>query len=62
VFTLRALSEDDIAILIRRALADTERGIATLGPDMDNEAIYALASSVGGDARIALNALEAAAL
>jgi len=62
VFTLHALAEEDIAGLIRRALADPERGIAGLNPVMDDEAIEALAASVGGDARIALNALEAAAM
>jgi putative ATPase len=62
VFALRLLDENDIAALVRRALADEERGIAGLNPVMDGEAIEALAASVGGDARIALNALEAAAL
>jgi putative ATPase len=62
VFTLNALTEEHIATLVRRALADEERGIAALKPRMDDEAIEALAASVGGDARIALNALEAAAM
>ncbi|HEY7269457.1 MAG TPA: replication-associated recombination protein A, partial [Dehalococcoidia bacterium] len=48
--------------LVRRALVDKERGIAGLNVVMDGEAIEALAASVGGDARIALNALEAAAM
>ncbi|HXH22821.1 MAG TPA: replication-associated recombination protein A [Dehalococcoidia bacterium] len=62
VFTLNALTEEQVATLIRRALSDGERGIAALNPAMDDEAISALAASVGGDARIALNALEAAAM
>jgi putative ATPase len=62
VFTLNALADADLAALIRRALADRERGLGDLGVEMDDEAVEALAASVGGDARIALNALEAAAL
>ena len=62
VFTLKALDETQIEVLIRRALADRDRGLGELAVDMDDEAVEALAASVGGDARIALNALEAAAL
>jgi putative ATPase len=62
VFALHGLAEDAIAELVRRALTDQERGIAGLHPVMDDEAIEALAASVGGDARIALNALEASAM
>jgi putative ATPase len=62
VFTLKALDEEQIAALIRRAIADEERGLGALKIEMDDEAVEALAASVGGDARIALNALEAAAM
>jgi putative ATPase len=62
VFTLNALDDEQIAALVRRALTDTERGLGGLGVEMDDEAVEALAASVGGDARIALNALEAAVL
>jgi len=62
VFALHLLRERDIAAIVRRALGDEERGIARLRPVMDEEAVEALAASVGGDARIALNALEAAAM
>jgi putative ATPase len=62
VFALRALDEADLARLVRRALEDTERGLGALNVAMDDDAIEALAASVGGDARIALNALEAAVL
>jgi putative ATPase len=61
VFTLKALDEAQLAGLIRRALTDPVRGLGALDVDMTDEAIEALAASVGGDARIALNALEAAA-
>ncbi len=62
VFTLNALNEEHVATIVRRALADGERGLAGLNVVMDDEAIEALAASVGGDARIALNALEASVM
>jgi putative ATPase len=62
VFALRLLDEEAIAELVRRALGDEERGIAGLNVEMGADAVEALAASVGGDARIALNALEAAAM
>jgi putative ATPase len=62
VFTLKALNEQQIEELLRRALRDTERGLGDLNAGMEDEALEALAASVGGDARIALNALEAAVM
>ncbi len=62
VFTLNALTEESVATLVRRALDDPDRGLADLKVEMDDEAVEALAASVGGDARIALNALEASAM
>jgi len=62
VFTLRALDEAQIAELVRRALKDRERGLGGLGVEAEDDAVEALAASCGGDARIALNALEAAAM
>src|SRR3954454_18650008 len=62
VFTLKALEETQLETLVRRALADTEHGLGALNADMDEDDIEALAASVGGDARIALNALEAAVM
>jgi putative ATPase len=60
VFALRALAPEQIALILRRALADDERGLAKQRIAADDDAIEALAASVGGDARIALNALEMA--
>ncbi|HLF71494.1 MAG TPA: replication-associated recombination protein A [Dehalococcoidia bacterium] len=62
VFTLKALDEPQLENLIRRALTDPDRGLGNLNVQIDEDAIQALAASVGGDARIALNALEAAVL
>ncbi len=60
VFALKQLEPAAIATILHRALEDEERGLGALRVAVDDEAIEALANSVGGDARIALNALEAA--
>jgi putative ATPase len=61
VFVLRSLLPEDIAVVLRAALADTERGLGALALDADAEAIETLALEADGDARRALGALEAAA-
>ena len=60
VFALKQLEPDDIERITRHALADEDRGLGRSGVVADDDAIEALAASTGGDARIALNALEAA--
>jgi putative ATPase len=60
VIVLNPLSETDIETIIKRALSDKERGLALLGPEVSNELIARMAHSSGGDARVALAALEAA--
>ena len=59
IYELRELSADDVAALLRRALADPERGIAD-PPGVDDDALELLATRSGGDARTALGALERA--
>jgi len=61
VFVLRALSDDDLARLIRRALEDEERGLGTLGLTLEDDALEALVNLANGDARVALSTLEFAA-
>lgn len=61
VITLHALSDDDIKIILERALADKERGLGQLGVTMTPEAADLLANLSNGDARFALNTLEFAA-
>ncbi len=99
VFTLEPLTPEQVELILRRALADEERGLpASLSPDVgrglqtptpsarpealegqaepgpsvvepartpridiSDDTLAALARAVGGDARIALNALELAA-
>jgi putative ATPase len=60
IFQLRPLSEEDLMIILRRALADEERGYGRLKVEVDDEAMAHLVRVAGGDARIALNALELA--
>src|SRR6185503_15920510 len=60
VYVLRALTEDDLVTIMQRALADAERGLAKLGPDVDDDALRLIARLANGDARSALNILELA--
>jgi putative ATPase len=62
VLTLGPLSEAELATILRRALEDPERGIASLRPSIDPEVLDRLASASAGDARVALTALESAVL
>jgi putative ATPase len=60
VYTLQALSQQDVIALLERALTDSERGLGALGLKADEGALEAMASYSSGDARNALNALEVA--
>lgn len=62
IFELQPLGREDILQLLRRALADPERGLGHLKLQADEEALAHLAELADGDARKALNALEIAAL
>jgi putative ATPase len=61
VFRLEALNTEEIEDLLRRALANKERGIADMKAKVDDDTLHALAEIASGDARIALNAIELAA-
>ncbi|MCC6319312.1 MAG: replication-associated recombination protein A [Gemmatimonadaceae bacterium] len=61
VFVLTALGAADLEALLRRALADEERGLGREQLVADDDALAWLARESDGDARRALNALEAAA-
>jgi putative ATPase len=61
VLVLETLTEDDLRALVRRALADPERGVAAADVTMDEVAEDVLVRNVGGDARQALTGLEIAA-
>ncbi len=62
VFRLEPLSEDDIVAVLRRAIADPQRGYAGLNLTVDDEALRVWAVKSDGDARRALTALEVAVL
>ncbi len=61
VYTLTALSEQDVVLLLQRALEDEQRGLGGSGLSAEDEALAAFATYASGDARTALNALEVAA-
>ncbi len=58
VFRTEELAPDEVVDLIRRAMADSVRGIPESA--IDEDALDDLANRVGGDARLALNAFELA--
>ncbi|HET7574173.1 MAG TPA: replication-associated recombination protein A [Solirubrobacterales bacterium] len=59
IYELRPLSPEQVEELLRRALADPERGLAD-PPPVEDAALAMLAHRSGGDARVALSALERA--
>jgi putative ATPase len=60
VLVLNQLDEKEIEQIVRNALADDERGLAIFNAAASDELIERLAHMSGGDARVALAALEAA--
>lgn len=60
VLVLNQLSEDEIKIVLQRALDDPERGLASYNPSIPDQLLGRIAHSAGGDARVALTALDAA--
>ncbi len=58
VFELKALTPEDITLLLIRAAQDGERGMGAFGALLDRDAAEFLADAANGDARAALNALE----
>jgi putative ATPase len=60
VYELRPLEPGQVEELLRRALSDPERGLAD-PPPVEDAALTMLAERSGGDARVALSALERAA-
>jgi len=60
VYVLRALTEDDLVAVLRRALADEELGLAGRY-SLDDKSVQVIAQAADGDARRALNLLELSA-
>ncbi len=61
IFRLEPLTEEEVTLIVERALADRERGFGDRDVELDDEALAHIVRVAGGDARIALNALELAA-
>ncbi|HQU41202.1 MAG: AAA family ATPase [Planctomycetia bacterium 21-64-5] len=62
IFQFQPLSNDDIKTVVRRALADGERGLGNEDVRMEDSALDFLAQVSDGDARRALAALEVGVL
>ncbi|MDD5262934.1 MAG: replication-associated recombination protein A [Methylacidiphilales bacterium] len=62
VFEFRPLSESEIVPVLRRALSDPDKGLASSRVQADDEALAHLAKICDGDVRKALNALEVGVL
>jgi putative ATPase len=62
IFTFEPLTREHIRTLLRRALADAERGLGHLPVQVTDEALDFLAEVSDGDARRALTALEVGVL
>jgi len=60
IFQLRPLADEQIEMILQRALSDTERGLGKIPVRVDEDALVHLVHVAGGDARNALNALELA--
>ncbi|MGH9872767.1 MAG: replication-associated recombination protein A [Pyrinomonadaceae bacterium] len=60
VLVLNPLAPAEVKTILERALADNEKGLAKLQPVISEEVLERVANSSGGDARVALAALDAA--
>jgi putative ATPase len=61
VYVLKGLGQEEIVMILRRALQDHERGLGNLEITADDDALAGIARYANGDARVALNTLETTA-
>jgi len=61
VYVLHPLTEDQIVLLLRRALTDREHGLGEMNLSASDDVLKKIASYTSGDARSAYNVLEVAA-
>jgi putative ATPase len=61
VYILKPLTEDQIVLLLGRALEDSERGLGKMKLRVTEEVLQQIAAYSSGDARVAYNVLEVAA-
>jgi putative ATPase len=62
VLELKSLTREDLAVIMRRALADGVKGLGSFSVDLDDDAAAFLTEVCEGDARRLLNSLELAVL
>jgi putative ATPase len=60
VFTLNSLTDEEIHLIIERAIKDEDRGLGKLEVELPEDALVHLVVMSNGDARVALSALEMA--
>jgi len=58
VYVLKGLGQEEIVMILRRALEDRERGLGNFEVTADDDALAGIARYANGDARVALNTLE----
>ncbi|NIN67271.1 MAG: AAA family ATPase [Anaerolineae bacterium] len=61
IFRLEPLTEEEVSVIVKRALGDAKRGLGGRDVELHDDALAHMVRVAGGDARIALNALELAA-
>ncbi|TAM77436.1 replication-associated recombination protein A [bacterium] len=61
VFVLKPLTDEEIATIVDRAMADDERGLGAAGLTLAGDARGVVVNLANGDARVALSGLELAA-
>lgn len=60
VLVLNLLTDEEVETILQRATVDEARGLAGFKPSISADSLRRIAHSSGGDARVALSALEAA--
>jgi putative ATPase len=58
VFVMDELGLEDLVKILRRALEDSEHGLASYGVEVSDDSLRLLSTYASGDARTALNSLE----
>jgi len=58
VFTLYSLTEEEIEVILDRALMDEERGLGKYSTSIEPDVIKGICRIANGDARVGLNTLE----
>ncbi len=62
VFKLKELTIDDVFKVLKNAISDTRKGLGNMGIKVSDEVLHMIAELSSGDVRVALNAIEIAAL